>query len=120
MPFSVNELEDITLSKLSSSHEGLYLLLMPGDALTLGMGLSGASDSLDLNRVLKVFSERFGILPNNILVPVWPDHRQPDHQSISLMLLSGHRWHVLVKKPNQIAFWCKGHMGCTPGWTTGL
>lgn len=62
-------LEDSTLSKLSSSNEGLHLHLRLGDAATMAMTLMGASNSMDLNGVLTAESEKFRILPNNVMVP---------------------------------------------------
>lgn len=74
-------LEDSTLSKLSSSNEGLHLYLRLGDAATMAMTLLGVTN-MNMSGVLTVESERFRILPNNILVPLWLNPTQPDSQSI--------------------------------------
>ncbi|DBA83070.1 TPA: hypothetical protein ACH3X1_006837 [Trebouxia sp. C0004] len=78
---SLAALEDSTLSKLSSSNEGLHLYLRLGDAATMAMTLLGVSN-MDMSGVLTVESERFRILPNNILVPIWLNPMQPDSQSV--------------------------------------
>lgn len=78
---SLATLEDSTLSTLSSSNEGLHLYLRLGDAATMAMILLGASN-MDMSGVLTVESERFRILLNNILVPIWLNPMEPDSQSV--------------------------------------